>query len=169
MPEVTAWLSSYTRWIQVIHLSGYWGRVSFAKEPYKTDDILQKRPILLRIQVFHHGTDVCTHSIGHCNTLQHLQHTATHCRTLQSSATYRVKTTITYKQRHACTHPRVSFYWKLIVGIPGMRAFFFHSRWQPMGVPSALTPIGQLHQSAPSPVPGDLGRCPSHQSHVTRT
>ena len=35
--------------------------------------------------------------------------------------------------------------------------------------PFALTPIGQLHQSPPSPVPGDLGRCPSHQSHATRT
>ena len=32
-----------------------------------------------------------------------------------------------------------------------------------------LTPIGQLHQSLPSPIPGDLERCPSHQSHVTRT
>ena len=40
---------------------------------------------------------------------------------------------------------------------------------QTLGVPFALTPIGQLHQSPPSPVPGDLGRCPSHQSHVTRT
>ena len=29
--------------------------------------------------------------------------------------------------------------------------------------------IGQLHQSPPSPVPGDLGRCPSHQSHASRT
>jgi len=28
---------------------------------------------------------------------------------------------------------------------------------------------GQLHQSPPSPVPGDLGRCPSHQSHASRT
>jgi len=36
-------------------------------------------------------------------------------------------------------------------------------------VPFALTQIGQLHHSPPWPVPGDLGRCPSHQSHVTRT
>ena len=36
--------------------------------------------------------------------------------------------------------------------------------WQPLGIPSAITPIGQLHQSPPSPFPGDLGRGPSHQS-----
>jgi len=35
------------------------------------------------------------------------------------------------------------------------------SPWQTLGVPSALTPIGQLHQFPPSPVPGDLGRCSS--------
>ena len=38
-----------------------------------------------------------------------------------------------------------------------------------MSIPSALTPIGQLHQSPPSPIPGDLGTCPSHQSHATPT
>ena len=36
--------------------------------------------------------------------------------------------------------------------------------WQPLRIPSAITPIGQLHQSPPSPIPGDLGRGPSHQS-----
>ena len=41
------------------------------------------------------------------------------------------------------------------------------SPWQTLSIPFALTPIGQLHQSPPSPVPGDLGRCPSHQSHAT--
>jgi len=38
--------------------------------------------------------------------------------------------------------------------------------WQPLGIPFAITSIGQLHQSPPSPIPGDLGKCPSHQSHV---
>jgi len=38
--------------------------------------------------------------------------------------------------------------------------------WQPLGILFAITPINQLHQSPPSPIPGDLGRCPSHQSHV---
>ena len=38
--------------------------------------------------------------------------------------------------------------------------------WQPLRIPSAITSIGQLHQSPPSPIPGDLGRGPSHQSHV---
>jgi len=35
--------------------------------------------------------------------------------------------------------------------------------WQPLGIPFARTPMGQLHQSPPSPIPGDLGRGPSHQ------
>ena len=38
--------------------------------------------------------------------------------------------------------------------------------WQLLGIPSAITPIGQLHQSPPSPIPGVLERGPSHQSHV---
>jgi len=38
--------------------------------------------------------------------------------------------------------------------------------WQPLGIPFSVTPIGQLHQSSPSPIPGDLGRGPSQQSHV---
>jgi len=38
--------------------------------------------------------------------------------------------------------------------------------WQPLGIPFAITTIGQLYQSPPSPIPGDLGRGPSHQSHV---
>jgi len=41
-----------------------------------------------------------------------------------------------------------------------------YSPWQPLEFPSAITPIGQLHQSPPWPIPGDLGRGPSHQSHV---
>jgi len=31
------------------------------------------------------------------------------------------------------------------------------SPWQTLSIPFALTPIGQLHQPPPSPVPGDLG------------
>ena len=49
-----------------------------------------------------------------------------------------------------------------------------YSPWQPLGIPSTIaplgpsniTPLGQLYQSPPSPIPGDLGRGPSHQSHV---
>jgi len=67
-----------------------------------------------------------------------------------------------------------------------------NSPWQPLGIHSAITRIGrvlvirlvqwlgwvfenkegkkrkkgQLHQSPPSPIPGELGRGPSHQSHV---
>jgi len=51
------------------------------------------------------------------------------------------------------------------VGIPRTRGLLY-SPWQPLGIPSAITPISQLHQSPPSPIPGDLGRGPSHQSHV---
>jgi len=36
--------------------------------------------------------------------------------------------------------------------------------WQPLGIPFAITHIGQLQQSPPSPIPGDLERGPSHQS-----
>jgi len=64
---------------------------------------------------------------------------------------------------------RVEFLLKTDGGYPRDAGVFSHSRWQTLGVPSALTPIGQLHQSPPSPVPGDLWRCPSHQSHVTWT
>jgi len=69
---------------------------------------------------------------------------------------------------HTCSVAlRVEFLLKTDGGYPRDAGVFFYSRWQTLGVPSALTPIGQLHQSPPSPVPGDLGRCPSHQSHVT--
>ena len=51
------------------------------------------------------------------------------------------------------------------MGIPRTQGLLYLP-WQPLGIPSAITPIGQLHQSPPSPIPGGLGRCPSHQSHV---
>ena len=70
-------------------------QVSFAKEPYKRDYILQKRPII----VWHKEKSLATvtwriyvvaclslcylHTATHCNTLQHLQH-------LQHSATHTV-------------------------------------------------------------------------------
>jgi len=38
-----------------------------------------------------------------------------------------------------------------------MRALF-HSRWQTLRIPFALTSIGQLHQSPPSPILGDWAR-----------
>jgi len=38
--------------------------------------------------------------------------------------------------------------------------------WQTLGIPFAITPLGQLHQSPPSPIPRDLGRGPSHQANV---
>jgi len=38
-------------------------------------------------------------------------------------------------------------------GYPRAARIFFYSRWQTVGVPFALTPICQLHQSPPSPGP----------------
>ena len=52
---------------------------------------------------------------------------------------------------------RVKFLLKTDSGYPKDAGVFFHSRWKTLGVPFALIPIGQLHQSSPSPIPGDLG------------
>jgi len=57
---------------------------------------------------------------------------------------------------------RVEFLLKTDSGYP--KDTGVNKPWQPLGIPSAITPIGQLHQSPPSPIPGDLGRGPSHQS-----
>ena len=59
---------------------------------------------------------------------------------------------------------RVEFLLKTDSGYPKDKGVI--KPWQPLGIPSAITPIGQLHQSPPSPIPGELGRGPSHQSHV---
>jgi len=53
---------------------------------------------------------------------------------------------------HQCIHLRRVFMEKWY---PRDSDVFFHSRWQPLGIPFALTPTGQLHQSPQSPVPGD--------------
>ena len=57
---------------------------------------------------------------------------------------------------------RVEFLLKTYSGYP--KDTGVNKPWQPLRIPSAITPIGQLHQSPPSPIPGDLGRGPSHQS-----
>ena len=59
---------------------------------------------------------------------------------------------------------RVEFLLKTDSGYP--KDTGVNKPWQPLGIPFAITPIGQLHQSPPSPIPGDLGRGPSHQCHV---
>ena len=59
---------------------------------------------------------------------------------------------------------RVEFLLKTDSGYP--KDTEVNKPWQPLGIPFAITPMGQLHQSPPSPIPGDLGRGPSHQSHV---
>ena len=57
---------------------------------------------------------------------------------------------------------RVEFLLKTDSGYPKNTGV--NKPWQPLGIPFTITPIGQLHQSPPSPIPGDLGRGPSHQS-----
>jgi hypothetical protein len=57
---------------------------------------------------------------------------------------------------------RVEFLLKTDSGYP--KDTGVNKPWQPLRIPFAITPIGQLHQSPPSPIPGDLGRGPSHQS-----
>ena len=59
-------------------------------------------------------------------------------------------------------HLRVEFLLKTDSGYP--KDTGVNKPWQPLGIPSAITPIGQFYQSPPSPIPGDLGRGPSHQS-----
>ena len=59
---------------------------------------------------------------------------------------------------------RVEFLFKTDSGYP--KDTGLDKPWQLLGIPFAITPIGQLYQSPPWPIPGDLGRGPSHQSHV---
>jgi len=49
------------------------------------------------------------------------------------------------------------------VGISRTRGLLY-SPWQPLGIPSAITLLGQLYKSPPSPIPGDIGRGPSQKS-----
>ena len=63
---------------------------------------------------------------------------------------------------HSHVPLRVDFLLKTDSGYP--KDTGVNKPWQPLGIPSAITPIGQLHQFPPSPIPGDLGRGPSHQS-----
>ena len=52
---------------------------------------------------------------------------------------------------------RVEFLLKTDSGYPKDTGVTY-STWQPLGIPSAIRPIGQLHQSPPSPIPGDRAR-----------
>ena len=66
-------------------------QVSFAKEPCTREYILEKIPVLLRsllivVTLYHILDNTLQHTATHCNTLQQvcstpLQHTATHCST----------------------------------------------------------------------------------------
>jgi len=57
---------------------------------------------------------------------------------------------------------RVEFLLKTDSGYP--KDTGVNKPWQPLRIPFTIIPICQLHQSPPSPIPGDLGRGPSHQS-----
>jgi len=56
-------------------------------------------------------------------------------------------------------------WWWVSISLAKSRGLLYPP-WQPLGIPSAITPLSQLYQSLPSPIPGDLERGPSHQSHV---
>jgi len=51
---------------------------------------------------------------------------------------------------------RVEFLLKTDSGYP--KDTVVNKPWQPLGIPFAITPIGQLYQSPPSPIPGDRTR-----------
>ena len=59
---------------------------------------------------------ILQHTATHCNTLQHTANTATHCNTLQHTATHSARRCATYcrttHHRHAPSHP-VSLYYFL--------------------------------------------------------
>jgi len=52
---------------------------------------------------------------------------------------------------------RVEFLLKTNSGYPKEKGEIYLP-WQPLGIPSAITPLRQLHQSPPSPIPGDRAR-----------
>ena len=61
---------------------------------------------------------------------------------------------------HKCLCLRVEFLLKTDSGYP--KDTGVNKPCQPLRIPFAIKPIGQFHQSPPSPIPGDLGRGPSH-------
>jgi len=89
---------SHMRWLRLVGSLNL--QVSFAKEPYKRDYILQKRPTILRSLLIVAtpyewdmsprattlGKITLQHTATHCNTRHH---TAPHCNTLQHTATHR--------------------------------------------------------------------------------
>jgi len=96
-------------WLRLV--GSFKAYVSFAKEPYKRDDILQKRPIILRRLLIvatpyllektyihtqkYKQTHACTHTHTHTHTHAHAHaHTHTHTHTR----------THTYTQTHSHTH-----------------------------------------------------------------
>jgi len=64
---------------------------------------------------------------------------------------------------------RVEFLLKTDSGYP--KDTGVNKPWQPLGIPFAITPISQLHQSLPSPIPGDLemGDVRAHGAIYTNT
>ena len=69
-----------------------------------------------------------------------------------------------YSQWFFCL--RVGFLLKTDSGYP--KDTGVNKPWQPLGFTFTIAPIGQFHQSPPSPIPGDLGKLRS-QSPVSRT
>jgi len=81
--------------------------VSFAKEPYKRDYILQQRPVIVRSLLFVATPYVqcfkgipLQHTATHCNILQH---TATHCNRLHRTASLLPKESLQHTASHCIT------------------------------------------------------------------
>jgi len=93
-------------WLRLVGFLKLW--VSFVKEPYKTDDILQKRPIISRslliVATPYVYAYTLQHTATHCNTIQYtvthcnmLQHAATHCNALQHTPTQYITQMLLYQ------------------------------------------------------------------------
>jgi len=76
-------------------------KVSFAKEPYKRDDILQQRPTILRNLLIVATPYEPLNTVAYCHTLQH---TITHCNTIRYTALH------CYTRRHTVMHPDILLY-----------------------------------------------------------
>ena len=91
-------------------------QVSFAKEPYKRDDILQKRPIILRRLLivatpYHADLHTHTHTITHTHTHTHAYtiihtHTYTHTLPRKLANSLGIDTTIIWVTTQTQTQPQ---------------------------------------------------------------
>ena len=110
------------------------------------------------------STYICTrkHSYTHIRTRDSEDtHVQTHPYTSEDLTGGSPSTSVTVYTKHVHVMfnqqtVRVEFLLKTDSGYP--KDTGVNKPWQPLGIPFATTPIGQLHQSPPSPIPGDRAR-----------